>query len=312
MSDHKEHWTETMKAAPFTRSHFTTELRQQVLRKTKQIRPKRRFGTFAAALAVIVACGACLVFAGEAGELLRRLDASGTATTDTTARPAYDDDKGNRLLEVFPDPELKAGMPYGYLFHFTAPFEELQGRTLSIRATHLRSGYRLTAAQPALITEPSSGYDSLDRHTVAFALPLSGMWRYDVELDGRPYANVILFVQEPSWEISSAFRTGSYVMRGVSGKIGFIDHGFKAGSPQKYMWHFWGADAELDGSFEVKAVKQGEERIIDVFSAPELGGPNNGADRHTPSMMTLPEPGRWRLLPYVGGRLLDSIVVEVK
>ncbi|CAN7615333.1 hypothetical protein LJR153_004610 [Paenibacillus sp. LjRoot153] len=49
-----------------------------------------------------------------------------------------------------------------------------------------------------------------------------------------------------------------------------------------------------------------------MSSANALGAANNGADRHLPTMMILPEKGRWRLLPYVHGRLLHSIVVDVK
>lgn len=312
MSDQKHTWKEKMKASPFTQSHFTNALRQQVLQRTKQSRSKRRSALYAAILAVTVTCSAALLFSDEIGKWLERSAILGYKTgADLPARPSYYDHQGNELLAVYPDPELKAAQPYGYLFHFTAPFETFQDRTLAIYATHLRTGFRQLAAVPTVITEPSSGYPSLGRHTASFSLPISGMWRYEVELDGKPYADVDLPVQEPSWDISSTFESGSYVMRGVRGKVGLIDQSFKAGSPQKIMWHFWGADQALDGPFEVKAVKQGEERIIDLFSASGLGQSLNGADRSLPSLLTLPEPGRWRLLPYIDGKLMESIVVEV-
>ncbi|UKS29346.1 hypothetical protein LOZ80_10595 [Paenibacillus sp. HWE-109] len=58
---------------------------------------------------------------------------------------------------------------------------------------------------------------------------------------------------------------------------------------------------------------EGSDKIIDVFSSNPLAGELNGSDRHAPTMMMMmPEVGRWRLLPYVHGRLLDPIVVEVR
>lgn len=312
MGYRKQNWKEQMKASPFTQSHFTNALRQQVLQRTKQGRSKRRSTLFSAVLAVTVTCSAALLFSDDIGKWLERSALLGYKTgSDLPSRPSYYDRQGNELLTVYPEPELKAAQQAGYLFHFTAPFETFQDRTLAIYATHQHTGFRQLVAVPTVITEPSSGYTSLGRHTVSFSLPLSGMWRYEVELDGKPYANVDLPVQEPSWDTSPTFESGSYLMRGVRGKVGLIDQSLKAGSPQKIMWHFWGTEQALDGPFEVKAVKQGKERIIDLFSASGLGQSLNGADRSLPSLLTVPEPGRWRLLPYISGQLMESIVVEV-
>lgn len=236
---------------------------------------------------------------------------SGTQTSEEEVRQEYY--KNEKLIfSVFPDPDLEAGKTFGYLFHFTAPFEELRDRMLSIYAVHIESGQKFTVQQPMKVTEPSSGYPGLQRFAVFSGLPISGKWRYTVELDGREYGDVVLSVKEPTWELSPQFLSGAYWMSGIENKVGFIDSGFVAGKWNKYMWHFWGRQEDLKGNLNVKAVKQGETRVIDVFEAGSLGGKHNGADAHIPSGMSLPEPGRWRLLPYINGKLFPSIVVEVK
>jgi hypothetical protein len=111
-----------------------------------------------------------------------------------TYRDEYVKD-GTALLSVAPDPFLESGKPFGYLFHFTAPFETFEGKELGIYAYHKETGEKITAVSPITIKEPSSGYSSLERFTANFEVPYSGMWRYEVELDGLFYADVVLFVK---------------------------------------------------------------------------------------------------------------------
>ncbi|MCU6710215.1 DUF4871 domain-containing protein [Paenibacillus sp. J5C_2022] len=310
MDRNKPDWAEELRQSPFGSSHFTEELKVSIRKKVKSggSKPVRRIG------AVVMAAGAvffaALLFMAAEGAWFRGGKAL-PPLMPMEQRQAYNE-RNKLLLEVFPDPELKAGASYGYIFSFKAPFEELKGKELSIDAVHLETGLTDRAVKPHLIEASSSGYEGLERYTAFIALPLPGAWRYDVSLDGEKYADVVLQAGEPSWEVSDAFESGNVELTGVEGKAGFIDAGFIAGKANKYMWHFWGEDALLDGKFIVKAVKQGEEKLIEVFHAGSLGGANNGADRHMPSSMSLPEPGIWRLLPYVDGKLMESIVVEVK
>ncbi|RED55087.1 DUF4871 domain-containing protein [Cohnella lupini] len=124
-------------------------------------------------------------------------------------------------------------------------------------------------------------------------------------------------LENKDWKASSLFKSGSYTLIGEEGKIGFIyDDGevsrFYPNKKQKYMWHFWGKPEELKGSFVVIGTSMKTGESILVFNA--LGGigqPNNGADGHKPSSMSLPSPGLWRLDAYVGEKLFGSIVVEV-
>ncbi|WP_246358977.1 hypothetical protein [Paenibacillus phytorum] len=97
--------------------------------------------------------------------------------------------------------------------------------------------------------------------------------------------------------------------------MGFIyDHSdatsFYPNKKQKYMWHFWGKSEELQGPLKVTGSNEAGEHIT-VFEAKGVGGPNNGADAHMPSLMSLPTPGYWRLDAYFGEKLFGSVVVIV-
>jgi hypothetical protein len=106
-------------------------------------------------------------------------------------------------------------------------------------------------------------------------------------------------------------------MIGEQGKLAFIyDDGkvsrFYAGHEQKYMWHFWGDDKEIIGPLKVVGVNKETKEKVEVFKANMYGlSPNNTADQHSPSLMSLPYPGLWRLDAYIDEKLFGSIVVKV-
>lgn len=299
-------WTDKLADRPLASSPFTEELKMKIRERLdhKPKQSRRRLTRLAASLAGAAAVAGCLALL---------LPLHGEHPPDRAApheaRHAYEAN-GKVLLEAFPDPELKAGSPYGYLFRFTADMEELMGKRLAIEAVHLASGQRVTAVRPFTVTEPSSGYAGLERFTARFALPLPGAWRYEATLDGRFYADIVLHAGEPSWEPSPEFAAGGYSLTGVEGKVGILSPGFVAGQTNKYMWSLWGADDELQGELVVKAVKRGDTEMVTLFEGIELSGANSALN--LPSSLTLPEPGMWRLLPFVDGVLFDSIVVEAK
>ncbi|WP_181347021.1 hypothetical protein [Thalassobacillus sp. CUG 92003] len=98
------------------------------------------------------------------------------------------------LFDVSPDPNLTSGKPFGYTFSFKEQFETYEGKELAVYAYHKTSGEKITAVQPTLISEPSPGYQTLERFTATFDLPSKGLWRYVVELDGIRYGDVVLQV----------------------------------------------------------------------------------------------------------------------
>ncbi|WP_221563386.1 DUF4871 domain-containing protein [Alkalihalobacillus sp. TS-13] len=128
-------------------------------------------------------------------------------------------------------------------------------------------------------------------------------------------------IEEINWEVSPEFQAGTYMMRGIENKVGFIDAGFVANQGNKYMWHFWGD--HLEGKLSVVAVNENDphtlvpalsngEDTYFMWSATELAGPNNRADAHLPSNMELTGSGKWALLVFLGGNYIDHIVVEVE
>jgi len=121
--------------------------------------------------------------------------------------------------------------------------------------------------------------------------------------------------KDPDLKVSDTFTTGSYKMIGDEGRLGFI-YGkaatLKAGELNKYMWHFWGAEDELDGRFKVIGTNQDTKEEVVVFETNELAGAHNGADAHAASSMQLPSSGTWELDAYVGGDLFGTVVVEVE
>lgn len=219
---------------------------------------------------------------------------------------------GKLLFFIAPDPQLSAGKSYNYMIHFTAPFKQFSGKMLAVTATHKDTGLKVTAMRAQKVESPSSGTDNLDRFVFSAGLPLSGIWKYEIELDGAFYGDAALQIQEPSWEVSPIFTAGAYRMRGIGGRIGFIEAGFRAARSNRYFWHFWGSDKELEGPVKIMAVKQETGEIKEVYSAGQLRGELNGADRTAVALMTLPSAGRWMLIAYINDRLFDHVVVEAR
>ena len=103
---------------------------------------------------------------------------------------------GKEVFSVLADPALKAGDPFGYIFSFQEPFDIFEGKELSITAVNQESGERVQALDPLKITEPSSGYSSLQRFTTTFEIPYGGLWMYEVYLDGDGYGEVAVDVAD--------------------------------------------------------------------------------------------------------------------
>ena len=118
-----------------------------------------------------------------------------------------------------------------------------------------------------------------------------------------------------NWNESSLFESGGYTMIGEEGRLGFIYDDsevvrFYPDKVQKYMWHFWGEEQELEGELKVVATHENEDEEIYVTSG-VIGPANNGADRHAPSNMSLPKSGMWKLDAYIGDKLFGSVYVKV-
>ncbi|MFX3633758.1 MAG: DUF4871 domain-containing protein [Candidatus Pristimantibacillus sp.] len=304
-------WTEQLRDAPFQHSHFTEELKEQIrLKVSKPQKPTNRWnkkwlGTLVAALVIgIVILAIVERPADETILVLEQYEAIETRSSYLK--------NGQMLFEIFPGGEFVAGEPSGYMISFKEPFEVYRNKKLSIRATHVKSGLEETLVDGEMIKEPSSGYDTLARYGIpSMGVPLSGYWHYVIELDGELYGDAILEAKEPDWEISPEFTADTYELQGIENKLGILNPGFIANQVNKYMWFLWGGE-ELKGAFRVVAVKQGSNELLEIFSVKHLGGVSKDTAKRIPSGMSLPEPGLWRLMAYVDGKLFGNIIVEVQ
>ncbi|MEG0416715.1 MAG: hypothetical protein RR565_11340, partial [Erysipelothrix sp.] len=122
-------------------------------------------------------------------------------------------------------------------------------------------------------------------------------------------------VTQHNWKESPLFESGGYTMIGEEGRLGFIYDDaevvrFYPDQVQKYMWHFWGEEQELEGELKVVATHEHDDEEIYVTGG-GLSSANNGADKHTPSHMSLPKSGMWKLDAYIEGNLFGSVYVKV-
>ena len=129
------------------------------------------------------------------------------------------------------------------------------------------------------------------------------------------YVFLLTACNQDSWKESSTFESGSYMMIGKKDKIGFIyDNSetdqFFPDKENKYMWHVWGSDV-ANKILRVEAVLENTSEPLHLFEARLSGTPHNGADAVTPSSMSLPKPGMWKLNAYVDEKLFGSVFVKV-
>lgn len=136
-------------------------------------------------------------------------------------------------------------------------------------------------------------------------------------------------VKTEEWETSPTFNIGEiskHEVQGEKGKLVVDNTPFIAGKTQKYMWYFWDNEEVLNAGnvrIEAKHEKTGEKhkalvtqtgtkdekKIWEVNSPP--GPPNNGADAHMPSNLSLSYEGLWKLNVYIGDELFGNVIVEV-
>ncbi len=227
-------------------------------------------------------------------------------------------ENGRKVLEAFPGGEYTAQERAGCWWNLYLPEEQIMNASIRIEAIHKESGLKL-------IELPQSRLSDVGRKLTAahddgpavrvpseFHLPVGGYWRFDVYLDDRKLGDVVFHVPDVSWEASPLFQTEVYELRGVPGKLGFIDPGFKAGKGNKYMWHFWGTKERLQGPVSIMAIRQGTSVWVRVFESGGVGSALNGADAVMPSSLMLPEPGLWRIAVLIGGQYFDTVTVKVE
>ncbi|WP_274310392.1 hypothetical protein [Solibacillus daqui] len=125
-------------------------------------------------------------------------------------------------------------------------------------------------------------------------------------------------VIQNNWHENPLFKSGGYTMIGEEGHLGFLyddneESRFYPNKTQKYMWHLWGNEDELTGNFEVLGSHENSNEEIIIVPKVRISflSPNNDANHHIPTNMTLFKSGMWKLDAYIGDRLFGSIYVKV-
>lgn len=302
-------WYASLEQGPGLEDRFSPEWRRQVLAhaaSNRRIAGRRR-------KSVVVLGGLSVVFA-----LLLVSGALWGYVESMMVRNSMDlDVQGGVVME---GPQVQAfvggdgavaGAAAGCWWNFSIPYDELEGNTVSIKATHVESGLSQVELPDTVITEAHRYDEKTTRVSSMFALPIAGKWVFDVMVDGKRLEQVSRSVMEDSWVAEGSFRSGSYEMTGKAGELGFINPGFIAGKTNKYMWHFWGTAKELNGKLEIRAIQRGSDEVINVFSSLLMLNDHNGADASIPTMMMLPERGKWKLIVHVEGRWIGNVIVDV-
>ena len=125
------------------------------------------------------------------------------------------------------------------------------------------------------------------------------------------------YVQESDLEqINWERKAGEFGDKGIIGnenKSGVIGADMPSLDGQKWMWHLWGNE-QANTSLTVVGYHKESKTVHKILKdgwTINLGGPNNGADAHTPSMVKIPKSGEWAILLYVDEELFDTLVYEI-
>ncbi|MBN2910829.1 DUF4871 domain-containing protein [Polycladomyces sp. WAk] len=135
-----------------------------------------------------------------------------------------------------------------------------------------------------------------------------------VTIDKKPKAATQALSKQwrasPTFSVTSNGITVQWI--GEKGRVAVTNFPFIAGQTQKYMWLFWGNENEIIGK-DYKVIATSDRGIQKtVLSGQSLNGPIWGATASSPSLITLPTKGMWRLDAYVNDQLHGTIFVEVK
>lgn len=232
------------------------------------------------------------------------------------------------LFSVFPDPNLAVNGEYSYLFSFKEPFKKYEGKELAIYAINKSNGERITVLTTEAITQPSSGYDSLNRFTTVFALPETGIWKLEIQFDNQYYGDVVLYVPDydlPLFVNKDEIRNIDWNEKAIEFNENMIGNENKTGiigadlpsveHNQKWMWHFWGIKDPTKTELTVVGYHKDSKTVHQILTtgwSMDLSGSNNKAAAHAPSSVRLPKTGQWALLLYTNEKLFDTIILNIK
>ncbi len=128
---------------------------------------------------------------------------------------------------------------------------------------------------------------------------------------------------EDNWDLSSTFNysveykngeEGSYEIVGNKDTVGFTGpFPIIAKDDQKYFWFYFGKENIYNKPVEVKAIKKGTKKPVNILSGPSTffeDAAVSPGSVNMPSNLTFPSEGVWKILVYIDGQLYEKIVVE--
>lgn len=114
------------------------------------------------------------------------------------------------------------------------------------------------------------------------------------------------------WE-NKAVEFGDRGIIGNENKSGVIGVDAPSLTGQKWMWHLWNVPDDVE--MTVVGYHRETQKIHQLLKWPawtiQMGGPNNGADAHTPSSVKVHEAGEWAVFLYTNGKLFDVLIFEI-
>ncbi|MFT9820873.1 hypothetical protein [Lysinibacillus sp. NPDC056185] len=124
-----------------------------------------------------------------------------------------------------------------------------------------------------------------------------------------------VLAKEIEWQESEYFTFENLSFIGEPQLLGFThnkEEKIAASQIGKYGWHFWGESVKSGDFLRVKGTHQLTGKEVELVSNAKLLGPNSGADNHSPTNMTFPIGGMWKLDAYIDGKLFGSVYVKVE
>jgi len=130
--------------------------------------------------------------------------------------------------------------------------------------------------------------------------------------------NVPDFVSESDFEKIDWDKKAVILNRGIVGnknKSGVIGADVPSiDAKPKWMWHLWGIENPMGTELTVVGLHRETNTVHPILTTgwtTGLGGPNNGADAHAPSNVTIPMAGEWAILLYTDDELFDVLIYEI-
>ncbi|MGW9125576.1 signal peptidase I [Paenibacillus chitinolyticus] len=120
------------------------------------------------------------------------------------------------------------------------------------------------------------------------------------------------------------FASGNLWFTGIPGKLGILNGPILTSTPNKIVWHFWGAREEFEGkNLRIEGIHtsdgvkkpvllQEDGSVIWEYEWGPSYGLLNGADASLPSLIKLDESEQWRLDFYLGGKFFASMFVNAE